>query len=101
MRYLKLLVFVILSASFAACSHPAKNTVATAGDNITATGTLQRQGFTTYMYGTHVLNGLVLKSSTIDLDPYVGQHVRITAVNLHYQAEMGPELYDVLSIILQ
>ena len=69
----------------------------------TVTGTLQKQGVTTYMYGTHILvvdpsTSYVLESTSIDLDAYVGAHVRLTAINTGYHAEMGPDMYNVTSI---
>lgn len=98
-----LLITAMVAAS--SCHHPVPtpNGVVPTSDHITAVGKLQKQGFTIYMYGTHVLEvsptiSYVLKSSMYDLDAYLGSKVKITAVNTHYQAEMGPELYDVIAI---
>jgi hypothetical protein len=106
MRYLKPFLFLLLAASFAACTRPTSNTNTVSSTNLSASGTLQAQGFTTYMYGTHLLvvnsaTTYVLKSSTLNLDPYIGKKVKLTAVNTHYTAENGPELYDVTYIALQ
>ena len=52
---------------------------------VTAVGTIKKQGFTSYMYGTHVLADsdgktlYALKSESIDLDLYVGGKVTIRA----------------------
>lgn len=67
-------------------------------EDLTNTGILREQDSTTYMYRTHTLNGYVLKSITINLVPFVGSHVIITAKNSHYHAEDGPEMYNVTSI---
>jgi len=68
-------------------------------------GNLQKQGATTYQYGTHILtttNGpaieYVLESNHLNLDPFVGRSVIATIINTHYSVENGPDLYDVISI---
>ena len=104
MLILKVLSVFVVLASFTAChkhscDHHAKPATTTTGDNLVTTGTLQKQGFTTYQYGTHTLNGYVLESTTIDLDRYVGTNVTIHAVNTHYTVEQGPEMYNVTSIV--
>lgn len=96
---LKYMLFLGIFTSAASC-----HKTTTGGDTIVRTGTLQKQGVTTYQYGTHVLqitaaDKLVLKSSTLNLDGYVGMHVKVTAVNTHYTVENGPELYDVTAIV--
>jgi len=101
MRILSQILLVAALSVFTACHQAPKNSGTTNtinGEILTATGVLQNQGFTTYMYGTHLLGGYVLESTTIDLNPYVGARVKITAVNTHYQVEQGPEMYDVTAI---
>jgi|ERR1019366_1438935 hypothetical protein len=105
MRYFKLFLFIAAIVTFASCHKCATGTVSTTTDIVTLTGTLQKQGFTTYQYGTHILvvnptTKYVLESNTVDLNPYVGAHVTITAINTHYHAEQGPEMYNVTSIAL-
>jgi hypothetical protein len=83
-----------------------KTTINVKTDVMVETGKLQRQGMTTYQYGTHVLNTnsglqIVMKSSTVSLDQYVGKYVTVTATNLHYQVEDGPALYDATSVVLK
>lgn len=102
MRYLKPVLFVFFALSMAACSKSPNTTNQdnVSGANLSASGTLQKQGFTTYMYGTHLLvvnasTTYVLKSDVVNLDPFVGKQVKLTAVNTHYHAENGPELFNV------
>ena len=87
------------------CKHkdPA-DSVTTVGDAITASGTLKLQSDTTYHYGTHVLvvnatTQFFLESTSVNLYPFNGMHIKITAVNTHYSAAGGPELYDVSSVV--
>jgi hypothetical protein len=95
MRLSFLLLLAVAIVTSVSCH---KSNSIKAGDGITATGTLQTMGATTFMYGTHTLNGYVLESTKIDLDPFVGTRVIITAKNTHYHAELGPEMYDVIAI---
>lgn len=86
------MTFVTLSACH-------KNKTINPVDQIVLTGTLQEQGPTTYMYGTHTLNGHVLKSDRVNLNIYEGSKVMVTATNVHYTVESGPELYNVTAIV--
>lgn len=84
-------------AVFAAMASCHKTTIK--GDTLTATGVLQAQGITTYQYGTHLLlvnpsNTYVLKSA-LNLNPYIGTRVKITATNTHHSVENGP-IYTML-----
>lgn len=97
---------LILAAfsSLAACSKTRECQDRVSGDTVVQTGNLRQQGVTTYQYGTHVLDAVsgseyVVKSETIDLDKYVGKHVQVTAINMHYTVENGPELYNVISVV--
>ncbi|MCW3124318.1 MAG: hypothetical protein JWQ38_3810 [Flavipsychrobacter sp.] len=108
MKTISILLFVCCLAvvsTITACHREATKTQVL-GDYITAEGVLEQQGFTTYMYGTHVLTvnaqvSYVLESTTINLDNYIGFNVVIKAVNTHYHAEQGPEMYNVTSIQLK
>ena len=107
MRYIKLSLVAICitcSIAFVACSKKTTdNTTVVNGDARTATGTLEQLGATTFMYGTHRLNvnsttWYLLESTALNLDQYTGATVTITAVNTHYHAEQGPEMYNVTSV---
>lgn len=103
MRSAKILLPLALAAVAAGCSKDTGTTQST--EAIAITGSLQRQGFTTYQYGTHILVTptvkYVLESTYVNLELYVGKNVKITAVNTHYHAEQGPEMYNVTSVALQ
>ncbi len=69
------------------------------------TGTLQKQGETTYQYGTHVLNDkegktlYALKSETIHLDDYIGKNVKVQGKLVDdYPIDGGPPYLDVTKI---
>jgi hypothetical protein len=96
---------VLLSCAFlmmgTSCSKGIKGT--SSADTIVVTGTLEPIGMTTFMYGTHRLVVspsifYVLESTTMDLNPFVGERVQITATDTHYQAEAGPDMYNVTAI---
>ena len=75
-------------------------------DRVTAVGTIHRSGFTTYMYGTHVLKAdtghtlYALKSDTINLDDYVGKKGVTVKGSLisGYPVEGGPDYLNVIEI---
>lgn len=67
-------------------------------------GLLNKQGITTYQYGTHVIGNssktYALRSETIDLDKYVGKTVSIKGVRIPgYPVDGGPEFLEV-SVVL-
>jgi hypothetical protein len=74
--------------------------------SVTAVGTIQKSGFTTYMYGTHILrdnNGQILyalKSDNINLDGYVDiKNITVKGSLIRgYPVEGGPEYLDVKKI---
>jgi uncharacterized lipoprotein YehR (DUF1307 family) len=74
--------------------------------SITAVGTIQKTGITTYMYGTHVLkdeNGktlYALKSDTINLDNYVDKGKVTVKGDLvsGYPVDAGPEYLNVKKV---
>lgn len=78
------------------------------GEAVVAEGTVQKQGITTYQYGTHVLideSGdllFALQSDTVALDDYAGKRVTLHGVRVPgYQngaVEGGPDLLEVTRI---
>jgi len=71
------------------------------GDCVTRTGVISQQGFTSYMYGTHILTTddgeqYVLTSDVLDLDRRVGQKCIVILKDLDYRVEIGPPLYNVV-----
>jgi hypothetical protein len=74
--------------------------------SVTAVGTIQKSGFTTYMYGTHILrdnNGQILyalKSDNINLDDYVDiKNITVKGSLISgYPVDGGPEYLDVKKI---
>ena len=72
---------------------------------ITATGIVQKQGITTYMYGTHVLLDdkgktlYALVSKTINLESYINHTVTVHGILVNgYPIDGGPRLLDVQSV---
>ena len=77
----------------------------TSTERITATGIVKEQGFTSYMYGTHVLVDergktlYALKSDKIMLDSYVGRKVTVSGEPVPgYPVDNGPPYLDVTSL---
>lgn len=66
---------------------------------VEATGKIQKQGITTYQYGTHVIAGYTLRSSAIDLDNYIDQTVTVVGHLIEgYPIEGGPDYLEVEEI---
>ena len=75
------------------------------GRSVTAHGTLRRQGYTGYQYGTHVLRDesgtdlYALTSETVDLDPYVDRYVTLTGyLRPGYPVAGGPDYLIVTQV---
>ncbi|MGB7842130.1 MAG: hypothetical protein WBL21_05025 [Salinimicrobium sp.] len=72
-------------------------------DHLEVTGTIEKQGITSYQYGTHSLTNdetfYALKSDKVDLDEYVDQRVTIIAEKISgYPVDGGPEYLMVLEV---
>lgn len=68
-------------------------------NSVEITGTLQKQGITTYQYGSHVMAGYALQSSTVNLDDYVNQNVTVTGYKIEgYPIDGGPDFIEVETI---
>ncbi len=87
---------LLLSLSLLSC-----NKEEAGGSAITTSGLLQRQGATTYQYGTHTLSTAttfyVIQSSRVSLDPYIGQTVTVTG-SRSAGVSGGPDLIEVETI---
>ncbi len=71
-------------------------------------GTIERTGITTYMYGEYKLvesaKNIVyaLRSSTLDLSKYVGQHVEVTGTKISgYPLDGGPVYLDIETVVVE
>jgi len=68
---------------------------------VTASGTIEKLGMTTFQYGTHLLKAdnnktYALKSASINLDTYLDKKVTIKGKKVAgYPLEGGPELIEV------
>lgn len=76
-----------------------------AHSQVAATGIVEKQGITTYMYGTHVLVNehgktlYALRSKAVNLDKFVGKKVLVEGDLIHgYPVDFGPDYLDVKSI---
>ena len=86
--------------AFASAATPAKQT-----KSVTAQGTMQDAGITTYQYGQYALvdkSGhtlFALRSSKLDLAQFVGKSVKITGTLVSgYPVDGGPKFLDVKSV---
>ena len=102
-RYLKIAIIMLTMA----ISVPFATFGENRGDSeeITTTGTLRKQGITSYMYGTHILvdDGgktlYALRSDNLDLDKYVGRKVTVRGSLVKgYPVDFGPKYLDIKSI---
>jgi hypothetical protein len=79
---------------------------ASENDMVTATGTIQKSGITTYMYGTHVLKDdndktlYALTSDTINLDDYVNiKNITVKGSLIRgYPVDGGPDYLMVIEV---
>lgn len=74
-----------------------------ASNQIEISGVIQKQGMTTYQYGTHIIisndKQYALKSSTVDLNKYLKQNVTIIGEKIAgYPIENGPEYLEVVKV---
>jgi hypothetical protein len=74
-------------------------------EKVSVNGTIQKQGITTYQYGTHVLldkDGktlYALKSETLKLDDYIGKKVELEGKLVEdYPVDGGPSYLEVMRI---
>jgi hypothetical protein len=74
-------------------------------DEVLIKGTLERQGITTYQYGTHVLldkDGktlYALKSESLQLDLYIGKKVELKGKLVEdYPVDGGPYYLEVVRV---
>lgn len=71
--------------------------------SVTASGTLQKLGMTTFQYGTHLLKTdnktYALKSASINLDTYLDKKITIKGRKVAgYPIDGGPELVEVTMV---
>jgi len=93
----KILVLALFVAAISGCGS-VKNGERTS--TVTASGTIEKPGITTFQYGTHLLKAdrktYALKSGTINLDSYLDKKVTIKGKKVAgYPVDGGPELVDV------
>lgn len=95
MKLLKsLFVGIIICLSLISCDKENGNP-----DNIEITGTIQKQGITSYQYGTHTISGHALRSNSIDLDNYVNQNITVSGYKIDgYPVDGGPDYIEVEEI---
>ena len=68
-------------------------------NNIKITGTIYKQGITTYQYGTHVIKNYALRSNSIDLDLYIDSVITVVGDKIDgYPVEGGPDYIEVKKI---
>ena len=92
----KILIFSLFVAVISSCTSMKDSDTA---NRVTATGTIQKLGMSTFQYGTHVLktaNKTYALKSTFSLDPYLDKRVTIKGKKVSgYPLEGGLELVDV------
>ena len=98
----KILVLSLFVAVISSCTSMKDSNTAT---RVTATGTIEKLGITTFQYGTHVLKTenktYALKGGGINLDSYLNRKVTVKGKKVPgYPLEGGPELIDVTLVKL-
>ena len=88
------LLGILICLSFSLCNREENNWI-----NVEVNGTIQKQGITSYQYGTHVLPGYALRSGSLDLDNYMGQVVTVVGYLVEgYPVDGGPDYIEVEEI---
>jgi len=92
MKTIKSLFFGILICLWAiSCNKDNGNS-----NSIEITGTIQKQGITTYQYGTHTISEYALTSSAVNLDSYINQNVTVIGYKIEgYPVDSGPDYVEV------
>src|SRR5581483_8675341 len=73
-------------------------------DTVSAEGVIEKQGITSYQYGTHVLKDgkktlYALTSKSVKLNDYVGKRVKVTGTPIDgYPLEGGPAFLEVTKV---
>jgi hypothetical protein len=89
--YKSLFIGMIICLSIISCK---KNNV-----SIEITGIIQKQGITTYQYGTHTISGYALRSSSLNLNDYINQNVTVVGHKIDgYPVDGGPDFIEVEEI---
>ncbi|MGI9546130.1 MAG: hypothetical protein ACR2MM_02745 [Flavobacteriaceae bacterium] len=96
MKKIKLLLIgLIVVMATASC----KNENNSNSNMLEIEGIIQKQGITTYQYGTHTISGYALRSSSVDLDNYIDQSVTVVGYIIDgYPVDGGPDFIEVESV---
>ena len=102
-----ILLILVSSIIFIACKKDQTEnlpSVHNACDNISGlceiTGTLQKQGVTYYMYGTHIISGYALRSDLVNLDEFINRNVTIIGCKIDgYPVDGGPVYIEVTDLV--
>ena len=102
-----ILLILVSSIIFIACKKDQTEnlpSVHNACDNISGlceiTGTLQKQGVTYYMYGTHIISGYALRSDLVNLDDFINRNVTIIGYKIDgYPVDGGPVYIEVTDLV--
>jgi hypothetical protein len=101
----KILAMLIIAIVIASCSKHTKvpSTPTSPSSQVEFTGTVQKQGMTTYQYGDYVISDdkttYALKSTTVNLGQYLNKKVTIWGDKVQgYPLEGGPDFLDVKKV---
>jgi len=99
MRFTRHILLVLVIAVLASCNKGSTQNNKTETFN----GRLWPKGTTSYNYGTHLVfvdkfTAYLVKSTSITLDSYNGDSVRVVVKDMGIRENPGPELYNVIEI---
>lgn len=102
-----ILLILVLSTIFIACEKDQTKNLPAANDPCDIfsglceiTGTIQKQGVTSYQYGTHVISGHALRSNLVILEDFISRDVTIIGYKIDgYPLEGGPVYIEVTDIV--
>lgn len=92
-----LTIVFLFSLLFTSCVKVSKSS--SNSSSVEIYGLLQKQGITTYQYGTHTIGGYALRSSTVNLDDYLNKYVTVHGHKIDgYPVDGGPDYIEVKSV---
>lgn len=98
---MKTLAIISLSLLLIACTSQKNKNAKISMDEYT--GLIQKQGITSYQYGTHTLETkdslYALRSKTVDLDKFLGKTITLSAEPIEgYPVDNGPVFLNVTEV---
>ena len=102
-----ILITLVLFITFIACEKDQAKNLPAAHDPCDIisglceiTGTIKKQGVTSYQYGTHVMSDYALRSNLVILEDFINRDVTIIGYKIEgYPLDGGPVYIEVTDVV--